>query len=636
MRNILRIGALALGAIGLTAVVWGCGKGGDTPAPDGGGDAGPKVELSSLWPAPNTASPNIGATKQEGPLKVHRRAFTAKVKGFDPCKGGDLYSGTAIVQICEPLFEFDYLARPMELKPLTAEALPETSPDGLTLTIKLKKGILFHDDPCFTKTEGKGRELVAQDYIYSWKRIADPKNQSPLWAFFQGAIAGIDDWREMAEDNEEADYTAPVSGLQTPDPHTLVITLAKPNPQFKMILAMAFTVAVPYEAVQHYKHDFMNHAVGTGAYRLTEWVRDNRFTLERNPNYHAMHYPTTGEAKNSRYIGDEAKGLLKHAGMRAPYCDRVEVSIIVEAQPRWLEFVSGKADVSSIPKDAFGQAIAQGAVSPELLAKGITLEQTPDLDLVYISFNMSDDVLGGEKGKLVRQAISCAVNVEDVRKIFYNDRGMFAQSPIPPGLFGYDPDYKNPNHYDLDRAKKLMAEAGFPDGKGLPEITYSTTNSTTSRQMAEHLQADLGAIGIKVKVDANTWPKFNDKVNKGQAQFWGIAWGADYPDPENFLFILYGPNAAPAGQNGARFQNPEFDELYEKMRLLPDGDERYTMLRRMVEIVAEHQPWIFEVHREAWVLSHPWCDNYKYPLVTGGYYKYVHVDMAKRKEKIGE
>lgn len=573
----------------------------------------------------------FGGKRREG--MIHRRAFPAEVKGFDPVTAGDLYSGTAVLQIFEPLYEWHYLKR-YELTPLTATALPETSEDGRTLTIRLRPGIRFHDDPCFPGDAG--RELVAGDYIYSWKRVADPRSESPLWAFFQGAIEGLDAFREAAQAAESVDYDQPVAGLTAPDPHTLVIQLTKPSRLFPMFLAMPFTSAVPREAVERYGDGFLNHPVGTGAFRLDEWKRDSRFVLRRHAHYRDVRYPSEGQPPDRTYSGDEARGLLRLAGQRAPFCDWIEVSILTEDQPRWLEFVNGNLDVSAIPKDAFGQAIAGGRVSPDFAARGITLESTPDLDLVYMCFNMSDPVVGGEKNKLLRRAVARAIDETKLRELFYNDRGVLAQSMIPPGLFGYDPDYRSPSQYDPARAKALLAEAGYPDGAGLSELVYDMTGSdTTTRNMGEFLKGSLAQVGIKLRLVSNTWPAFDEKTNKGQLQMFGAGWGADYPDPENFLQLLYGPNSAPNGQNAARFQDPEYDRLYEQVRALPNGPERLAAVRRMVDIAAEQQPLVYEVHRDAWVLSHPWCPNYKYPQVGGGYWKYIHVDMADRARRLG-
>lgn len=575
------------------------------------------------------------ATAQDGAREpvVFRRAMIAKVKGFDPALADDLYAGTSSQQIYEPLYEFHYLKRPIEAVPLTAAALPTVSADGLTLTIPLKRGIRFHDDACFPG--GKGRELVAGDFVYAWKRVADPKNESPLWAYLQDQIVGLDEWSDAAGDAEQADYDAPIAGLTAPDPYTLVIRLTKVNPQFRYFLAMVFTAAVPREAVQKYGADFPNHAVGTGAFRLKSWVRDSRFVLERHPGYHDMRYPAEGEPASGSFPGDAALGRLAHAGERAPLCDRCEIDIITEDQPFWLQFETGAADISSIPKDAYGRAIKDFKVADDLAKREITLERVSDLDLTYTVFNMHDPLLG--KHRLLRAAIASATNEVQVREIFHNGRAALAQSPVPPGLFGYDPAYRHPYPFDLARAKTLLAEAGFPDGVGLPELVYDSSGTdATSRQMAELVQQQLAAIGIRLKVVMNHWPAFSEKINKGLGQIWGVGWGADYPDPENFLQLFYGPHAAPAGQNGSRFQDPAYDRAFEAMRILPDGPERLAKVREMIDIVNREVPYIPGLHREAWVLSHPWCRTYKYPQVGGGYWKYQSVDMAMRRRLLGK
>ncbi|MCI0343120.1 MAG: ABC transporter substrate-binding protein [Planctomycetales bacterium] len=563
-----------------------------------------------------------------GPI-VRRQAFVAQVKGFDPALAGDLYSGTAAFQIYEPLYEFHYLERPFREIPLTAEAMPEISQDRLTYRIRLKKGIRFHDDSCFPG--GTGRELTVHDYIYAWKRVADPRVQSELWAFFQGKIVGLDALHDRASTSGNFDYDAPVEGLQAPDPHTLVVKLTRPSVDFVYLLVMPFTAAVPREAVEHYKDDFINHGVGTGAYRLVEWVPNSRIVYEKNPDYHDVRYPETGAP------GDRESGLLADAGKRVPFSDRVEITIITEDQPRWLQFERGALDIAGVPKDAHGKAIVNEQPAPYLREKGVQIEIVPELDVTYICFNMVDPVIG--KNRLLRRAIAHAADLEKTREIFFNGRGLYAQSPIPPGLFGYDPNYRNPHQeYNLDKARKHLADAGYPGGEGLPEIVYDSSGTdTTSRQMAEHFQENMSKIGIKIRIEANTWPAFSEKINKRQCQAWGIAWGADYPDPENFLQLFYGPSSSPNGQNGSNYQNPEYDKLYEEIRVLPDGPDRLRKIHRMRDIIAEDNVWVYELHRVTYILKNPWIRNYKYPPFLGGaFYKYTKADMAERKKWIGE
>lgn len=565
---------------------------------------------------------------------VHRRILTGKVKGFDPAQVGDAFAGEMALQLYEPLYEVHYLKRPFELVPLTAAGMPAIGDVGRTYRIAIKPGVRFHDDACFP--EGRGRPLEAGDFVYAWKRVADPRVGGSLWGFLQGQVEGLDAWREAVQDEGDAAFDRPVAGLRAVDAATLEIRLTAPDPRFTYKLAMPWSAAVPREAVDRYGAGFLERAVGTGAFRLAEYVRDSRIVLARNPDYHDVRYPSEGEPAHGEFAGDDALGRLADAGRRVPLCDRVEVSIIVEGQPQWLEFMSGNADFSTIPKDAFGQAVAGGAPTADLKARGVWLDRSPLLDLSYTCFNMQDPVLGGHP--LLRRAMACAADRAHARELFANGRGGLAQSPIPPGLFGYDDTWRNPHQqFDLERARALLVEAGFPAGEGLPEFNFDVqeTNST-ARHGAELFQAQMARIGVRIRLDVNTWPAFLKKVEEGRTQIWGIGWGADYPDPENFLMLLYGPNAAPAGANAARFHDPEYDRLYERVAGAPDTPERHRAIRRMVEIACEANIWIFDLHRDAWVLHQPWCHNYKYPVIGGGYFKYVRVDPAERARRLGE
>lgn len=568
------------------------------------------------------------------PPSVHRRVVTAKIRGFDPARAGDAFSGEAAYQICEPLYEFHYLKRnPFELLPLTAAGPPEMGADGRTWTIRIRPGIRFHDDPCFPG--GTGRELVAGDFLYAWKRVADPATESSMFAFLQGLIEGIDEWREAALAAEQADYDRPVPGLRAPDADTLEIRLTRPHPRFPHLLALPFMAAVPREAVERYGKGFDDHPVGTGAYRLAEWVRDSRYVLERHPGYRDVRYPAEGEPPHGAFPGDAALGRLADAGVRVPICERIEVSIIEEESPRWLEFLSGALDCVEIPRDAWGQALSGGAPSAEIAARGIRLEHTALLDLTYHCFNL-DDPLFGPNRKL-REAIACAVDCDLQRRILLNGQGVVAESLVPPGLAGYDDAWRNPRQrFDLERARALLAEAGYPGGEGLPEIPYEVqTAATSQRQRAELLKEMLARIGVRIRLEINTWPSFTKKVEEGRARFFGIGWGADYPDAENFLQLLYGPNIPPAGSNVARFRDAEYDRLYEEIVRLTDSPERTARIRRMIAIACENGPWVLGHHRDAWWLVHPWCHNYKYPVVGGGYWKYVRVDAAERAARLG-
>lgn len=547
----------------------------------------------------------------------------AKIKGLDPAFADDEYSGSEVMRVYEGLLQYHYLKRPYELIPAISESLPTISADGKEFTFKLKKGVLFQDDPAFKSTNGKGREVVAEDFVYSFKRLADPKLNSSMWWIFDGKVEGLNEWREVAQKSGKADYAALVSGLKAIDPYTLQIKLKQRSYQFLFTLAMPAAAVVAHEAVEFYGPEFLNHPVGTGAFKVSEY-NTSRIIYVRNPNFRKEVYPSDGAP------GDQEKGLLADAGKPLPLVDKIVMTIFTEDQPQWLNFMQGNLDFTSIPKDNFNQAVTgTGDLTPELKAKGILLEKSPSLDITHTTFNMSDPLLG--KNKYLRQAMSTSFNMEEEIKLFYNGRAISAQGPIPPGLAGYDPDFKNPyKTHDILKAKELLKKAGYPDGKGLPELEYLTISSSTSRQMTDYLQKELAEIGIKLKIESYSWPEFQQSLKNKKGQMWSYAWSADYPDAENFLQLFYSKNGSP-GPNDSNYSNPEFDRLYEKALTLPDGSERTDLYKKMAQIVTEDTPWAFEAHRLAYGLAQPWLKNYKFHEFRHGMSKYYRVDPSLKK-----
>jgi len=569
-----------------------------------------------------TLAVNLGCTKKSASKEnVINQAITANLKGMDPIFASDLYSNTVVANIFEPLFQYHYLKRPLELEPLVAASMPSVSKDGLVHTIKIKKGVKFQDHEAFP--EGKGRDLVAKDFIYSWKRLADPKNQSDGFWIFDGKIKGLNEWRDKMAKGE-ASYEDSIEGLQAPDDETLVITLLKPYFQLYYVLAMPYSAPVPKEVVEKYGKEFINNPIGTGPYKLDSWTRNAKVVLIKNPNWHGGKYPTEGEPE------DEARGLLADAGKDLPFADKLVYFEIVEDQPRWLNFMKGQLDLLPIPKDNFDSTIKDGALSEEMVKKGIRLEVSEEPDVTYTAFNMLDPILG--KNVELRRAIAMATDTNTLLEKFYNGRGVSAHSPIPPGVDGYDKDFVNPyKEFSIEKAKEHLKKAGYPDGKGLPVLEFATTNSTTARQMAEFTQQNLAAVGIKIKINATSWPQFTDKIREKKAQMWGIAWGADYPDAENFLQLLYGPNSSP-GPNGSNYKNKAFDELYEKALKLPPGPERTALYKKMKDIYVQDLPWITNIHRKGYWLFHGWLKNYKRHAIINGESKYLRIDLDKKAE----
>lgn len=520
----------------------------------------------------------------------------------------------------ETLYQYHYLKRPLTLEPLLAEILPETSKDGLTLTIKIKKGVRFQDDPAFAN--GKSREVTAQDFVYSWRRLADPNNQSEGFWVFDGHIKGLNEWRDKMGKGQ-ANYNTPIEGLQTPDPYTLVIKLTKPYYQLLYQLGSTYTSVVPHEAVEKYGKEFVNHPVGTGPYILSEWIRNSRLTFVRNPNWRGETYPTEGDK------GDKEAGMLADAGKALPFADRVNFYELQEDQPRWLKFMKGETDWVEIPKDNFEGSVKDKNVLPEAAAKGFKLAVDTQSDVTFLGFNVLDPVLG--KNPLLRKAMNLAFDTNTLLDRFYNNRGVVAQSQIAVGLEGYEPTFKNPyKQFNVAKAKELLAKAGFANGEGLPEIEYDCPSSATERQMGEYLQQQMAQIGVKINIQQFSWSQFNERLREKKSQMFGYAWMADYPDAENFLQLLYGTNESP-GNNNSNYHNRDYDKAYEAAAKLPPGPARTELYKKMRDIFVEDMPWMPMINRFRYQLVQGWVKNFKAEMTIVNYFKYVRVDMNEKK-----
>ena len=564
-----------------------------------------------------------GCTKKANfKTKVLNLRVAADIKGLDPVNAGDTYSSYEMARVYESLLTYHYLKRPYTLVPNLAEAMPTVSKDGLEYTFKIKKGVLFHDNECFEN--GKGRELVASDFIYSIKRLADSDNRSNGWWLLDGRIKGLNEWREKSAKLKKANYDEKVAGLTAIDSHTLKFTLVEPYPQFLYSLAMIYTSAVPKEAVNHYKDQFVNNPVGTGAFMTGTFNQTSSIEYTKNPNFRDVYYPTEGTKT------DKENGLLKNAGKKVPFVEKLVVHIQKESQPAWLSFEKGKVDILAIPKDNFDSVVNPSkGITDEYAKKGIELKISPDLDITYIAFNHNFPLF---KNKKLRQAMSLAYDGVEANKLFYNGNGILAQTILPPGMGGYDEDYVNPyRQYNIEKAKKLLAEAGYPGGKGLPSIVYDTTAVTTSRQMAEYFRNAMKQIDINIVVNTNTWPQLTKKVKSAQTQTYGMAWLGDYPDAENFLQLLYGPNKAP-GPNGSNYDNADFNKKFETITKMQPGPKRAAEYAKLAQSVAEDAVYILGVHRKSFGVIHGWIDNYKFSTFKHGHAKYYDIDLDKKKK----
>ena len=624
------------------------------------------------------------ASVEEPNEMVLRHVLYTRIKGLDPGNMRDVYSVIVGSQIFETLYQYHFLKRPYELVPLLAEDMPQVSDDLLTYTIRIKKGVYFHTDRCFErftaetaegaevkklkkdflcdlrelggKEGGKGRELKAEDFVFSLKRVADIKYLSQNWSIFDNKIAGLDEFREYtkgcprsclrqedagAEDvvlrqapPRRVDYSRQVEGLTTPDDYTLVIKLKKPWPQLCTALADISTAPVAKEAVDYYGKDIISHPVGTGPFKLNVWRRGSYIELVRNPAFRGELYPSEGES------GDAEAGYLDDAGKPIPFADRVLWTIINERQPAWLLFLQGKVDATVIPKDNFDEVMTPALVfdkktrgeelTPEMKQRNIRLKTFRDPSTYWVGFNMEDDVLG--RNKPLRRAISYAIDREKFIELFFNNRHLVAHGLIPPVMPSYNPGIKESRYsrYDPQKAKELLKEAEKIHGGKLPRLKMAMPGTDTwYRQFGQFLKRNLNAAGLEVEVQYMDRPTYQEKVNTISVQMFSSGTSASIPDAQDFLSMFYSKYQTP-GRNKFNYSNPEFDRLYEKAQVLPDSAERRRLYQRMELIALEDCPVTLLNHRVAYVLHHGWYKNYKQHAFAYGLSKYRRIDMAER------
>ena len=583
--------------------------------------------------APAAPPPNTG---------VLRYAFPIAETGFDPPQLSDTYSNVIISNIFESPLAYDYLARPIKLIPNTAEALPEISPDGLTWTLKIKRGIFFTDDPAFG---GKPRELTAADYVYSIKRVYDPKLKSPQLYLYEGFIAGMDDLRAAALRTGHFDYDSTVDGLRTLDRYTLRIKLVKKYYNFVHNLAYCFvSCAVAREVIEANPDKTMEHPVGTGPYVLTEWRRSSHMSLVANPNYRPRYY----EAEPPADDADAQAIYAQLKGRKLPMTPRVEVSVIEQTQPRWLSFLNDEADlIERVPEEFANVGFPNGTLAPNLAKRGIKINRTPGLEVTFHYFAMENPVVGGYTPDKValRRAISLGYDVGEEIRVLRRNQAIAAQTPIAPGSNGYDPDFRSIGpEYDPAKARALLDLYGYvdrdgdgyrelPDGKPLV-IVRSSQPTQTYKEMDELWKKHMDAIGIRMVVNKQQFPELLKQSKAGQLMMWGLAWNATNPDAESFMETLYGGSIG--GANHSRFNLPEYNQLFEQSRALPDGPERNALYRRMNELFLVYAPWKVQVNRIITDLTQPWVTGYHRNPVVNGWWSYVYVDGARQKRVLDQ
>jgi ABC-type transport system substrate-binding protein len=574
------------------------------------------------------------AAAQPGGEKVLRYAFEIAETSFDPHAINDAYSNIVNQGMFEAPLTYDYLARPLKLKPQTAQSLPEVSADGTTYTIRIRPGIYFADDPAFN---GRKRELTAADYVYSMKRVLDPKVRASQIAEVEPYVVGAEEAASKARKENRFDYDAPLEGIRALDRYTFQVKLKQPL--FVFIYNFAdcrISCAVAREVVERYGEDFGSHPVGTGPWKLAFWKRSSKMVFERNPAFREESFDAEPNADDAR--GQEILAELK--GKRMPMIDRVEVSIIEETQPRWLSFLNGEMDLLwLVPEEFSYQAFPNNHLAPNLAKRGIRMEQQPTLDVTYAYFNMLDPVVGGYTPDKValRRAIALSYKVADEIAILRKGQAIPADTPYSPGVAGYDPNFHtSANEYDIPKAKALLDMYGYvdrngdgyremPDGRPLTIHMYSTPTAA-DQQYDELWKRSLDDIGVRLEITKGKWPDLLKAARKAKLQFWKLGGSASSPDADTWLTALYGPNKE---GNLAKFDLPAYNKLYEQARRMPDSPERTKLYQQMAKIVVSYVPWRVNVHRIRPSMWYPQVIGFtRSPLLTFNFWKYIDIDPA--------
>ncbi len=607
-----------------------------------------------------------------GKKVLYRNMARSAPKTLDPAVAYSTVDHVVTGSVYDTLLGYDYLTRPYRLLPALAEAIPAESarPDGTrALRFRLRPDLVFDEDPCFEigSAGTRSRAIVAADVAFQLMRVADPSVGSPVATVFE-RIVGFEEFatRLQALRAERPTFTAlrideqyreagGIEGVRALSARDLEIVLEETFPQILYWFAMEFTTPIPWEAIVYYDGEdgrdlFAEHPVATGPFRLRRYDKRSRISLERNPSwYGARHpewhapgatYPATGSAE------DRARGLLdaRYVGRPLPFLEAVELVYEKEPIPAFNKFLQGYYDYSAIVEESFDQVVSEGGLTPEMQAMGVQLSKTPIPAVYYIGFNMDDEVVGasgGDAARKLRQAMSLVIDSDEFIRLFFNDRGIPAESPLPPGIFGYDAGRDNPfRRVDLERARQLLVEAGYArgvdPGTGRPLALQFTTSDTSARGRLRY-QFFVDAwrrIGLDVEIVATNYNQFQDQIRRGAYQMFFFGWSADYPDPENFLFLLWGPLAksASGGSNAANFDDPEYNRLFVEMRDMRDGPERLAIIRRMLEILRVERPWIELFSPEQYVLSQGWLRNMKSFGMSMPMFEYYDVEAAPRAE----
>ena len=582
----------------------------------------PVVNANNANNANNTAK----STNPANPNKVLRTAFQAADDGFDMARVTNYYSGWIADVIFETLVSYDYLARPVKLVPHTAEQVPEPQEDGKSYTFHIKKGIYFSPDPVFN---GVRRELTAEDYAYTIKRVMDPALRSPIISFIEGKIVGLDAVANSAKKTGRFDYDAKVAGLQVLDRYTLKISLARIDYNFLNYLASPFFGAVPREAVEKYGIKFAQHPVGTGPYRIAQYLPRSKIVLEPNPEYRGFVWDFQALDAADQALVKEMKGK------KMPQIGRIEVAIIEEEQPRWLSFQEQRIDIDMLPQTVAPGVLDGDHLKPEFVKRGVRLSRFVEPEITYTLFNMRDPMIGGTSPERIalRRAVAMAYSVQEEIGRLRQGQGLKVHMIVPPGVGGHEPSYRSSMRYDIALANKLLDRFGYkrgadgfrshPDGKPLL-LDIHGQQSSQDKIFAEIWKRGLDQIGVRANHHFSAFPDNVKAAKECKLMMWGGAWLPDIPDGENFLQLLYGPNAGSA--NYACYQSKAYDAMYEKAISLPFGKERYQLYQQMTRQMEADTAWLLHVGRIRNWVSQPWVLGFKKHPVLHSSWQYMDIE----------
>jgi ABC-type transport system substrate-binding protein len=566
------------------------------------------------------------------PRKVIRTSFTSAERGFDCVRESDEFTGTLCDNIFDALLQYDHLARPIKLQPRAAAALPGITDGGRTFTFRIKPGIFFTPDAAF---KGERRELVAADYVYSLKRFFDPKVRAQWKFLLEGKVVGADALAEEAKRTGKFDYDKPIEGLQAPSRYEFRLKLVEPDYNMLYILTMPATAAMAREVVEHYGEAITDHPVGTGPYKLATWRRSAYIVLEANPEFRETYFETVGgEDERDRTI---AKHL---EGKRLPIVGRIEMFVIEEAQPRWLAFLNAEHDlIERVPGEFVNIAAPEARVAPNLARRKIQMTRANEHALTFIYFGMENPVVGGYTADKValRRAISLGVDTEEWIRAVYYGQAIVAQSTVPPGAFGADPDLAGPlAEFNPAKAKALLDTYGYVDRDGdgyreLPDgsklvLEIASVPDSQGKRIDELWRKQMDRIGLRTEFRKNQWPQHLKDSRAGKLMIWNLGWIAGDPDADTFYQILYGISKGQA--NHSRFDLPAWNALYKQARTLPDSPERDRLYREMDRLFFVYAPLRPIAHRILTGLAHPWVIGYRRNDLSRELWTYLDIDES--------